>query len=273
MQVLRKIVSRPIVLAIALASVLTMVGCGGSSSSSSSTNATATPTFSPGAGSYNASQTVTIADATPGAVLYCTTDGSMPTTSSPKCSQPTTVFQSEFLQAMAVAPNTPPSMVASAGYTIDLNAAATPTFSPAGGSYSSAQSVTIKDATSGANIYYTTDSTVPTANSMLYTGPVMLAKSATLSAIAVASGFSNSGVVSAAYVIGTGTAAPVISPAGGTFSVAQSVTIADATAGASIYYTVDGSTPTSSSTAYTGAINVSSTETINAIAMVTGLLV
>ncbi|WP_213805466.1 chitobiase/beta-hexosaminidase C-terminal domain-containing protein [Granulicella sp. dw_53] len=269
MQVLRRIVSRQVVLAMTLVGVLTMVGCSGDSSSSGP-NVTATPTFNPGAGSYNTSQTVTISDSTPGAVLYCTTDGTTPTTSSPQCSQPTTVFKTEFLQAIAAAPGKTSSTVASAGYTINLNAAATPTFSPAGGSYTSAQTVTISDATAGANIYFTTDGSVPTATSTLYTAPLTISKSMTLSAIAIASGFANSGIASASYLVGTGTAAPVISPAGGTFGAAQNVTITDATSGANIYYTVDGSVPTSSSTPYSGPINVSANQTISTIAIASG---
>ncbi len=164
----------PVLLAITLTSILTMAGCGGSSSSSSGGNVTATPTFNPSAGTYNKSQTVTISDTTAGAVLYCTTDGTTPTTSSPACSQPTTVFKTEFLQAIAVVPGKSPSTVASAGYTIDLNAAATPVFSPAGGTYTSAQNVTIADATTGANIYYTADGSVPTANPVISSdgGPI-----------------------------------------------------------------------------------------------------
>jgi len=180
---------------------LLLTGCGGSSSTSN--NVTATPSFSPGGGTYNTSQTVTISDSTRGAVLYCTTDGTAPTSSSPKCSQPTTVFQSEFLQAIAVAPGMKASAVVSAGYTINLSAAPTPTFSPAGGIYSGAQTVTISDATSGANIYYTTDGSVPSASSTLYTSPVTISKTATLSAIAIVSGNSNSGVASATYTIQT----------------------------------------------------------------------
>lgn len=144
MRVLSKwVVSRSMVVAMALLTVLGMVGCAGGNSSSSGSNVTATPTFSPGAGTYNTSQTVTIADATSGAVLYCTTDGMTPTTSSPQCSQPTTIFKTQFLQAIAVAPGMTASAVASAGYTVNLNAAATPTFSPAGGTYSAAQTVSI----------------------------------------------------------------------------------------------------------------------------------
>ena len=69
------------------------------------------------------------------------------------------------------------SAVASAGYTIDLNAAATPSFSPAGGTYTSAQTVTIADTTTGANIYYcVTAGCTPTASSTLYTGPITVSR-------------------------------------------------------------------------------------------------
>jgi hypothetical protein len=63
-------------------------------------------------------------------------------------------------------------------------------------------------------------------------------------------------------------AAPVFSPAGGTYTSAQNVTLTSSTSGASIRYTTDGSTPTETSgTLYTGAaINVSSNETVKAIA-------
>jgi len=71
---------------------------------------------------------------------------------------------------------------------------------------------------------------------------------------------------------GTGPAAatPAITPGTGSYSSSQSVTITDATAGATIYYTTDGSAPTTASTKYTGAITVSSNETLNAIATATG---
>ena len=65
-------------------------------------------------------------------------------------------------------------------------------------------------------------------------------------------------------------AAPVIS---GTtpFTETSSATISCATAGASIYYTVDGSTPTSASTAYSGAIALSDTTTVKAVAVKDGV--
>ena len=78
------------------------------------------------------------------------------------------------------------------------SAAAAPTFSPAAGSYGTAQSVTLTDATTGAAIYYTTDGSTPTASSTKYTAPISVSASETIKAIAAASGDTNSSVGSAA---------------------------------------------------------------------------
>ncbi len=66
------------------------------------------------------------------------------------------------------------------------------------------------------------------------------------------------------------TALPVFTPAGGTYTTARGVSISDATAGAVIYYTTNGTQPTTSSTRYSKSITVSSTETIEAIAIAAG---
>jgi hypothetical protein len=65
-------------------------------------------------------------------------------------------------------------------------------------------------------------------------------------------------------------AAPVISPNGGTFSTSQSVQLSTTTASADIYYTLDGSVPTPSSTLYSSPITISGTTTLNAIATAPG---
>jgi hypothetical protein len=235
---------------------------------------TAAPAFSPAAGTYSGSQPVSISDSTSGATIYYTTNGTTPTTSSTQYTGPITVSSTETLQAIAAATGDTNSAVASATYTItSLPSVATPTFSPAAGTYSSAQSVTISDSTSGATVYYTTNGTTPTTSSTQYTGPITVSSTETLQAIAVAPGAANSGVASAAYTINLSlptVSMPTFSPAGGTYSSAQSVTISDATSGATIYYTTNGTTPTTSSTEYTGPITVSSTETLQAIAVAPG---
>jgi hypothetical protein len=230
----------------------------------------ATPVLSPGAGTYTSAQTVTISDATPGATIYYTTNGSAPTTSSTVYSGPITVSASETIEAIAAASGDTNSGVASAAYIINLPVVATPTFSPAGGTYTSAQTVSIADATPGATIYYTTNGSTPTTSSSQYTGPITVSATETLKAMAAATGDTNSGIATATYTITPVVATPAISPAGGTYTSAQTVSISDSTSGATIYYTTNGSTPTASSTPYTGPITVSSTETVEAIAAASG---
>jgi len=101
-------------------------------------------------------------------------------------------------------------------------------------------------------------------------GPITVPETETLRAVAVASGYANSAVASAVYAIGSPAATPTFSVPAGTYSAAQTVTISDTTPGATIYYTTNGSTPTVNSTVYKGAITVSVTETIRAIATATG---
>lgn len=145
--------------------------------------------------------------------------------------------------------------------------AAAPVISPNGGTFSTTQTVTLSTATSSAAIYYTLDGSTPTTASTQYTGPITISSETTVKAIASATGYLQSSVSSATFTFSTQTPDPVISPAGGTYMNAQNVTLTDSDANATIYYTTDGSTPSSSSTPYTGAIQVASSETIKAIAV------
>jgi hypothetical protein len=233
-----------------------------------------TPTFSPSAGDYTTAPTVTIETTTPSANIYYTTDGSTPTFPITGTTQlyggPVTVDESETVQAIAVATGFVPSSVASAAYGVGP-LAATPVISPAGGTYASAQTVTISDSTPGATIYYTTNGTTPGIGSTVYSGPITVSANETVQAIAAAPSYSNSSVGIAAFTINIAqTAQPTFTPAGGTYATTQTVTISDATPGALIYYTTNGTTPTAASTLYSGPITVSATETVQAIALSAG---
>ena len=91
--------------------------------------------------------------------------------------------------------------------TITLNASAAtnvakPTFSPAAGRYTEAQTVAISCATEGATIYYTIDGSTPTASSTRYTSPIVIEETTTLKAIAVNADGEESLVATAKYIIG-----------------------------------------------------------------------
>lgn len=188
-----------------------------------------------------------------------------------------------------------PIMVTVAGSVV-----APPSFTPPAGSYASRMplQVTLSTTSAGDSLnssgtttaayYYTTDGSAPTTHSTKYNGAsISVAQSETLKAIAVVPGYSSPSVASSAvYTIGSTMQAdtPVFSLPGGTYSSPQTVYISDSTggtkrAGNTIYFTTDGSTPTTHSKVFSnpprgvrpsGPITVSATETIKAIAVAKG---
>jgi len=67
-------------------------------------------------------------------------------------------------------------------------------------------------------------------------------------------------------------ATPTFSPVAGTYGSPQTVTVSDVDSGLSgfaMYYTLDGSTPTTGSTLYTGPITISTTQTLKVLAVAT----
>src|SRR5208337_5071342 len=120
---------------------------------------------------------------------------------------------------------------------------AAPTFSPIAGTYTTTQTVTLATATSGASINYTTDGTAPSETAgTLYTGPITVAKTTTIKAIAFGNNMPDSPISVGTFTI-TPVAAPVFSPVAGTYTATQTVTLATTTAGASINYTTNGTAP------------------------------
>ena len=229
-----------------------------------------TPSITPNGGTFVETASVSINCATSGATIYYTTDGTTPTTSSTAYTGAFNLTKSATVKAIAVKTGCTNSEVASAAFTIKAReVVATPTITPNGGTFVETASVSIACATTGATIYYTTDGTIPTTASTVYTGAFNLTKSATVKAIAVKAECTNSAVASAAFTITARevVATPTITPNGGTFVETASVSIACATTGATIYYTTDGTTPTTASTAYTGSFNLTKSATVKAIAV------
>ena len=81
-------------------------------------------------------------------------------------------------------------------------AVATPSFSPDGGNYTSAQSVTITSSSEGAVIHYTTDGSTPSSSSATYSSSITVSTTSTIKAIAVKNGYKNSEIATAVYTIG-----------------------------------------------------------------------
>ena len=152
--------------------------------------------------------------------------------------------------------------------------AATPVLNPATETFQNSVSVSISDSTQNSTIYYTTDGSTPNTGSNVYSGSINVTSTETIKAIATAPGYLQSAVASETYTKGSTppAATPVISPGSESFQTSVSVTITDSTQNSTIYYTTDGSTPNTGSNIYSGAITVTSTETIEAIATASGFV-
>jgi len=232
------------------------------------TFAAAAPTFSPPAGTYTTAQTVTLATPTSGATIRYTTDGSTPTTSSAQYTGPIAVNTQTTLSAKTFKSGYADSAAASAVYTLNYGTLPAPTMSPGTNTYSNDVSVTLSSSQTGATIRYTLDGSDPTASSPLYGGPLTITSSTTVKAKAFHPDYAMSPTASETYTFVATT--PTLSPAAGTYTSAQNVTMTTATNGATIRYTTDGSTPTAASTQYTGPIAINTQTTVSAKAFRTG---
>ncbi len=215
----------------------------------------AAPAFTPAGGTYSEARQVTISCATGGAVTRYTTDGAEPTESSSAYSGPVTVNTTTTVKAKSFHDGITASAVSSAAYTIQAGSGQTGgdsgTFSP----WAPNVSYKVGDIVSYNGKYYQCiqahtslvgwePSNVP-ALWQEYTGPVTPPADQA--------------------------AAPTFTPAGGTYSEPQQVTMACATQGAVIRYTTDGAEPTESSSAYSSPVTVSAATTVKAKAFHDGM--
>lgn len=233
----------------------------------------ASVTFTPPAGPHSSAFTLVLATTTPDAVIHYTLDGSDPSDASSVYADPITIDATTTVKALAMSTGYTTSAVATAMYTFGSSSAVAPiTFSPDAGTYVASVDVGLATTTPNAVIHYTLDGADPTAASTAYGGtPISITKTTTIKAFGTLAGSSDSAIASAQYTITAPLVEPVaFSPGGGPYMNAQSVTLSTATMGASIWYTTDGSTPTTSSLSYTVPITVSSTKTLKAFATKAG---
>ena len=227
----------------------------------------ATPTISVSAGTYNNNQSVTLSSTTEGATIRYTTDGTDPTESSSVYSSALTVSSSQTIKAKAFKTGYTASEIASAAYVLTV---ATPTLSVATGTYNVAKSVELSCTTTDAVIRYTTNGDTPTSSSTEYTSAISVDASQTIKVKAFKDGYNDSGEASATYTLKCAT--PTITKADGDFVTTKVITMASSSEGATIYYTTNGDTPTSSSIAYDPSNKpvIDATTTFKAIAIKDG---
>lgn len=342
----------------------------------------ATPTFSPAAGTYSEAQNVTISCTTTGATIYYTTDGTTPTTSSSVYSSAIAISETTTVKAYAVKANMIDSEVATATYTIQAaptvitiaaaRALANNQYALVQGivTFIDGRNVYIQDETAGIDLYLNNNTvpsglalgdmvqaygkktvfnglveltsingsaadqfsiissgnTLPLAEKTIaeiladHNGDKML-QSTRIQIVDATIGTINTGgntpitqgeatmnmykipalegieagdAIDVIGVVGCynnpqlrvalatdvvlhqtpmdQVATPTFSPAGGTYTEAQNVTISTTTEGATIYYTLDGTTPTTSSSVYSAAITISETTTVKAFAVKTDMI-
>ena len=228
------------------------------------------PTISPANGTIiGSSVSVNIASDNPNATIYCTTDGTEPTTDSPvysrfKASRKMTV------KAIAVVDGMAWSETAMAEYA--LGQCANPIITPADSTVfgNSNYQVSITQNGEKGILRYTTDGSDPTENSPVYSGPFTISETTTIKAKTFDTDYFDSAVVAATLTRQwTKVATPVIVAPERFSGTKIAVSLTCATEGAVIRYTTDGSAPNSHSPKYTGAFEVTGTTTVKAIALKT----
>lgn len=230
----------------------------------------------PPGGTYGSPQTVTLTCA-PGSGVTCgaihyTSDGSTPTASSQIYSVPLTVSTTKTLAFIALDNLGRASAVVTETYVIDTTAPTT-TASPLGGTYDSAQDVTLScnDGTGPGcqDTYYTTDGSTPTLSSTVYSSPIHIDRPLTLRFFSVDRVGNAETPRSEAYTFSGDVSPPITtaSPPAGAYQAAQNVTLTcnDGAGGSGCgptYYTTNGSTPTTSSPQYSTPISITGQTTL-----------
>ncbi|MCL2762776.1 MAG: chitobiase/beta-hexosaminidase C-terminal domain-containing protein [Treponema sp.] len=164
--------------------------------------------------------------------------------------------------------------------TTTTQSVAKPIAAPAGGNYTAVQTVSLTTTIPDAEIYYTINGTTPRTDnisSTKYSSAITISETTTLKAIAIKSGMNNSEILTESYTINlpiqpVRVVKPTAAPAGGNYTSSQTVTLTTTMPDAAIFYTFDGSNPTTGSSFYSTAITINNDTTLKAVAMKTGLV-
>jgi hypothetical protein len=133
------------------------------------------------------------------------------------------------------------------------------------GNYSTNKTVTISMNKNGT-IYYTLNGSTPTTASSKYTKPISIASTSTLKYFAVDSWGNGSPVYSAYYKIDKTAPTVTSNVKGGLYNTTKVVTLKINENG-TIYYTLNGKTPTTTSTKYTKPVSIASSATLKYFAV------
>jgi len=139
-----------------------------------------------------------------------------------------------------------------------------------GGSYKSVQNVTLASDDPTAVIYYTTDGSTPTINSNVYAGPILVSSNMTLKYFALDPAGNPSNIYTQSYVIDTVAPVSKVDVKGGLYNTTKSVILTatdNQDSNPKIYYTTDGTTPTTESALYNDPISVNKTTILKFIAV------
>lgn len=157
----------------------------------------AEPTFTPAAGTYVASVTVTLTCETEGATIYYNIE---PNDAQLEYTEPLTFNDTTTINAFAEKDGLRSTVVTATYNITDREIVATPTITPNGGEFETSVEVTLACETEGSAIYYTTDGNTPTvAEENLYSEPFTLYETSTVKAIAVKEGMYNSAEAEATF--------------------------------------------------------------------------
>jgi hypothetical protein len=231
--------------------------------------AVSAPVITPGSGPLVHTVGIKISSKPSNAEIYYTADGTTPTTASERYIGPFTLQAPVTLKAKAFLQGFTSSPVTTVNYT--QGTLSSPAITPASGAFPNNSDVLVSIITPepGAKVYYTTNGATPSINSAVYNGPFAIRTPKTIKAYSVLTGAGDSPVKTVSLTKAK-LKTPSIMPEGGEILPEQSIYITPQSPGSIVRYTVDGSTPTSSSLAFTTNFYITPGATVKARAFQSG---